>query len=85
MDTIFQIIGGLCAIGSGTALPLMSIVFGSFVTGFTDFGSGRSSPADFRKDVNKLTYTLSIKVPGSQLLILVLVFGSSISSLGSLF
>ena len=34
----------------------VSIVFGQFTTSFVSFGAGRSSPGDFRKDVNKLTY-----------------------------
>ena len=40
------------AIITGTALPLMTVVFGSFTTKFSDFSTGLMSPADFKKDVN---------------------------------
>ncbi|KAL8932767.1 MAG: hypothetical protein Q9216_006688 [Gyalolechia sp. 2 TL-2023] len=43
----------LGAVASGAALPLMTIVFGSFTTRFGDFSTGASSPADFKKEVNR--------------------------------
>ncbi|KAL8942079.1 MAG: hypothetical protein Q9211_001555 [Gyalolechia sp. 1 TL-2023] len=42
----------LGAIASGAALPLMTIVFGSFTTKFNDFSTGAISPADFKEEVN---------------------------------
>lgn len=43
----------LGAIASGAALPLMTIIFGSFTTKFGDFSTGAVSPAEFKKDVNR--------------------------------
>ncbi|OQU93656.1 ABC transporter transmembrane domain-containing protein [Cladophialophora immunda] len=40
------------AIASGAALPLMSLVFGTFTTKFNNFASGRSTPQQFRDDVD---------------------------------
>lgn len=48
--------GALAAIGAGTALPLMSIVFGGFVTEFTDFGAGTSTSKQFMDAIESLTY-----------------------------
>ncbi|KAI4096023.1 MAG: hypothetical protein LQ344_001257 [Seirophora lacunosa] len=40
------------AIVSGAALPLMTVVFGSFTTKFSDFSTGGVSAADFKREVN---------------------------------
>ncbi|KIW65217.1 hypothetical protein PV04_07495 [Phialophora macrospora] len=40
------------AIASGAALPLMSLVFGTFTTKFNNFATGTSTPAQFRDDVD---------------------------------
>ncbi|KAF2108830.1 multidrug resistance protein 1 [Lophiotrema nucula] len=45
----------IAAIASGTLLPLMNLVFGKFVTTFTDFATGAISPTDYRSEVNKYT------------------------------
>ncbi|KAF2650811.1 multidrug resistance protein 1, 2, 3 [Lophiostoma macrostomum CBS 122681] len=50
-----NIIGFVAAIGAGTLLPLMDLVFGKFVTTFTRFGTGQLSPEGFRSEVNKFT------------------------------
>lgn len=36
-------------------MPLMTVVFGGFVTTFTDFSLGELSPSSFMKEVNKFT------------------------------
>ncbi|KAL8956727.1 MAG: hypothetical protein Q9193_005826, partial [Seirophora villosa] len=41
------------AIISGAALPLMTVVFGSFTTKFSDFSTGGVSAADFKREVNR--------------------------------
>ncbi|KAF3483014.1 multidrug resistance protein [Arthroderma uncinatum] len=53
VDVVLRIVGFFAAIGAGTALPLMTIVFGKFVDVFNDFGVGRVSAADFRSQVSK--------------------------------
>ncbi|KAL8842382.1 MAG: hypothetical protein Q9176_002771 [Flavoplaca citrina] len=42
------------AIVSGAAMPLMTIVFGSFTTQFSDFSAGTISPDAFKREVNSL-------------------------------
>ncbi|KAL8857213.1 MAG: hypothetical protein Q9178_006268 [Gyalolechia marmorata] len=42
------------AIVSGAAMPLMTIVFGSFTTQFSDFTAGTVSPIAFKNEVNSL-------------------------------
>ena len=55
-DVFLNILGCTCAIGAGISQPLMAIVFGSFIVKFTDFGSGVSTPPEFRADVNSFAY-----------------------------
>ncbi|KAH7322493.1 ATP-binding cassette, subfamily B, member 1 [Stachybotrys elegans] len=54
-DAVLNIIGAIAAMGAGAALPLMALIFGSFVGRFTDFGAGETSPEAFRRDVNSFT------------------------------
>jgi ATP-binding cassette, subfamily B (MDR/TAP), member 1 len=42
----------VAAIASGTALPLMTLIFGSFTTKFNNFATGISTPNQFRHDVD---------------------------------
>ncbi|KAI9843008.1 MAG: hypothetical protein M1838_002894 [Thelocarpon superellum] len=44
----------LGSIASGAALPLMTVIFGQFSTKFNNFSTGRSSPDQFRSDVDHL-------------------------------
>jgi ATP-binding cassette subfamily B (MDR/TAP) protein 1 len=41
----------ICMIASGTALPLMDLIFGKFVNVFTNFATGQLSPAGYRSEV----------------------------------
>ncbi|KGM91997.1 uncharacterized protein PADG_11784 [Paracoccidioides brasiliensis Pb18] len=41
------------AVGAGAAMPLMTLVFGGFVTDTTDFATGLLSPEKFRSELNK--------------------------------
>lgn len=45
----------LAAIAAGTLLPLMDLIFGKFVTTFTNFAIGTLDPAAFRSEINKFT------------------------------
>jgi len=54
-DAVLDLVGAVAAIGAGTVLPLMALVFGSFVSKFADFGAGAASPDAFRSDVNSFT------------------------------
>jgi ATP-binding cassette subfamily B (MDR/TAP) protein 1 len=52
---ILNAIALVAAIISGALLPLMNLVFGKTVTTFTDFGTGKLSPDDFRSQSTKWT------------------------------
>ncbi|KAL9093862.1 MAG: hypothetical protein Q9165_003785 [Trypethelium subeluteriae] len=52
---ILNSIAFIAAICSGALLPLMDLVFGKTVTTFTDFGTGRISPAEFRSQSTSWT------------------------------
>ncbi|KJZ70341.1 hypothetical protein HIM_10270 [Hirsutella minnesotensis 3608] len=41
----------VCIVSTGTALPLMNIVFGKFINVFNDFAAGTLSPAAYRAEV----------------------------------
>lgn len=53
-----NILAFITAIAAGTLLPLMNLLFGKFVTAFTNFAMGSYSPAQFRADVNKYTQVI---------------------------
>jgi ATP-binding cassette subfamily B (MDR/TAP) protein 1 len=43
-------------VAAGTILPLMDLVFGKFINVFTDFSTGKLSPAGYRSEVSKYRY-----------------------------
>ncbi|RSL41153.1 hypothetical protein CEP53_012931 [Fusarium sp. AF-6] len=53
IDHVLEFIGILAAIGSGTALALVNIVLGQFITLLTDFTSDGASTQRFMSDVSK--------------------------------
>ncbi|KAF5976895.1 P-loop containing protein, partial [Fusarium bulbicola] len=48
-------IAAIAAIGAGTILPFMDLIFGKFVTTFNAFAKGQSTPAEFRADLTHWT------------------------------
>lgn len=50
-----NIVAFIAAIAAGTLLPLMDLIFGKFVTTFTGFATGVTTPAQYRSEVNKYT------------------------------
>ncbi|CAI6230575.1 unnamed protein product [Periconia digitata] len=50
-----NVIAFVAAIASGAILPLMNLVFGRFVTIFTQFAVGDVTPAQYRSEINKYT------------------------------
>jgi ATP-binding cassette subfamily B (MDR/TAP) protein 1 len=52
---ILNVIALIGAIISGALLPLMNLVFGKTVTTFTDFGTGKISPDEFRSQSTNWT------------------------------
>lgn len=54
-EKLLYAVGILASMGSGTVLPLMTLIFGNFVSEFTDFALGRVSSDSFRSKVNHYT------------------------------
>ncbi|KAF1850793.1 P-loop containing nucleoside triphosphate hydrolase protein [Cucurbitaria berberidis CBS 394.84] len=52
---ILNIIAFTAATGAGAVLPMMDLIFGKFVTAFTGFATGTSTPAQYRSIVNRYT------------------------------
>ncbi|KFA47530.1 hypothetical protein S40293_02105 [Stachybotrys chartarum IBT 40293] len=50
---IMNTIAFVCMIASGTALPLMDIIFGQFINVFNNFATGQLSPAGYRGEVGR--------------------------------
>lgn len=57
-EKLMYAVGILAAMGSGTVLPLMTLIFGNFVSVFTDFALGRIPSESFRSKVNHYTYVM---------------------------
>ena len=51
-DWTLNAIAFACAIASGSSLPLMTIIFGSFTNKFNTYGAGGSNTNQFRDDVD---------------------------------
>lgn len=54
-EKLLYIVGILASIASGTVLPLMTLIFGNFVSVFTDFALDRIPGDAFRQKVNRYT------------------------------
>lgn len=54
-ERLIYVTGIICSIGSGTILPLMTLIFGNFVSVFTDFSVGVMEPQEFRSKANHYT------------------------------
>ncbi|KAK3686424.1 hypothetical protein LTR37_019812 [Vermiconidia calcicola] len=54
LDNLLYAIAVTGAVVAGATLPLMTLVFGASTSAFSDFGSGQSSPQQFRTEVNQL-------------------------------
>ncbi|KAI9795552.1 MAG: multidrug-resistance transporter mdr5 [Piccolia ochrophora] len=53
LDTVLRLCGFFAAIAGGTALPLMTIVFGQLVNDFNGWGVGTTTPEQLRSAVNR--------------------------------
>ncbi|KAL2432173.1 ABC multidrug transporter atrC [Exophiala dermatitidis] len=51
-DWLLNVVATICAITSGAALPLMSLIFGDFTNKFNNYAAGLTTPAQFRSDVD---------------------------------
>lgn len=45
----------VCMVAVGTLLPLMDLIFGKFVTVFTNFSMGIGTADEYRKEINHYT------------------------------
>lgn len=71
----------LAAIGAGTALPFMDIVFGKFVTTFNNFAMGAISPAEYMDEVEKFTLYFIYLFVAKFVLVYVHSLGASIPAI----
>ena len=53
IDQLLRACGFLCACAAGSALPLMTIVFGKFVNDFNGWANGTISPGELRSTISK--------------------------------
>lgn len=49
-----MVIGGICAIGSGAIMPVMTIIFGDLTGSFGDLAMGTMNSEEFMNDVEAL-------------------------------
>lgn len=56
LGIILYAVGILCMIVSGTALPLLDLIFGQFVNTFNDFAQGNISVGHFRSEIARARY-----------------------------
>ncbi|KAL3461207.1 ATP-binding cassette multidrug transport protein [Aspergillus heterothallicus] len=49
---VLNVLALVGAIGAGSALPLMDLLFGKMLTTFNNLATGQSSPTEFRSDLN---------------------------------
>lgn len=54
----------VCIVASGTALPLMDIVFGDFINVYNDFSQGSLSADAYRSEVARYSYACSRDASG---------------------
>lgn len=54
LDTLLYAVAFACAIVSGAALPLMTLVFGSSTSSFSNYASGSSAASEFTERINEL-------------------------------
>ncbi|KOC12106.1 ATP-binding cassette multidrug transport protein [Aspergillus flavus AF70] len=52
---VLNVLALIGAIGAGSALPLMDVLFGKMITNFNNFATGSDSPDQFRSELNKFT------------------------------
>lgn len=56
---VLYTIGTICMAASGTALPLLDLIFGQFVNTFNDFAIGNISVNHFRSEIAQARYDTS--------------------------
>ncbi|OJJ08481.1 hypothetical protein ASPVEDRAFT_156125 [Aspergillus versicolor CBS 583.65] len=54
IDWVLNAISFICSIASGSAMPLMAIIFGKFASEFGNFAEGRTQLDQFRRDTTRL-------------------------------
>ncbi|GAB7328849.1 hypothetical protein MBLNU13_g00727t2 [Cladosporium sp. NU13] len=74
-------ISTVAAIAAGTALPLMDIVFGKFVTTFNNFALGRLSPSEYMNKVEYFTLYFVYLFIAKFVLVYVFSLGASIAAI----
>ena len=56
LSICLYIIGVICMAASGTALPILDLIFGQFVNTFNDFAQDAVSVSHFRSQISQARY-----------------------------
>ncbi|KAL4923483.1 ABC transporter ATP-binding protein [Aspergillus undulatus] len=81
LSVFLNILSFICAIGSGAALPLMTIVFGQFASKFAAFAGGSSDPSDFESIVSESVLWFIYLFVGRFVVTLVATFSITVSGI----
>ncbi|KAI9368084.1 P-loop containing nucleoside triphosphate hydrolase protein [Aspergillus egyptiacus] len=81
LDWVLNILSFVCAIASGAAMPLMTIVFGEFANKFANFAGGSTAPSDFESIVNEFVLWFIYLFVGKFVLTFTATFAISVSGI----
>ncbi|KAL6159786.1 hypothetical protein ACJQWK_06024 [Exserohilum turcicum] len=74
LERLTMLFASICALSSGVAIASQNLIFGQFVTLFTDFGSGRTTAAHFK--ARSATLALYFFLMGTGRLVLAYVYNT---------
>ena len=61
IDYILEAIAITASVASGVALAMVNLVFGLFITSIGEYGSGATTPEQFRKEIAKNRFVLMLE------------------------
>ncbi|KAE8137851.1 P-loop containing nucleoside triphosphate hydrolase protein [Aspergillus pseudotamarii] len=78
---VLNVLALIGAIGAGSALPLMDVLFGKMITNFNNFTTGANSSDEFRSTMNKFTLYFVYLFIGKFVLVYTWTLSLSVSAL----
>ncbi|KAL4958072.1 P-loop containing nucleoside triphosphate hydrolase protein [Aspergillus filifer] len=81
LSIFLNVVSFICAIGSGAAMPLMTIIFGQFTSKFAAFAGGSSNPGDFESIVSEFVLWFIYLFVGRFVVSLVATFAITVSGI----
>ncbi|KAL4944172.1 hypothetical protein BDV06DRAFT_188011 [Aspergillus oleicola] len=81
LSMFLYVLSFICAIGSGAAMPLMTIVFGQFASKFAAFAGGSNDPRDFESIVSEFVLWFIYLFVGRFVVTLVATFAITVSGI----